>query len=283
VPTHPSTRARWSRSTVVLAVAVSLVLSGAAAPTLAPAEAAPRWASPATATIHPGTQVITDGAQCTVNFVFLERDRVLLGMAAHCAATGSATQTDGCRTRSLPLGTKVDIVGARHPGVLVYSSWRTMQLRGERDPARCSYNDFALVRVDRRDVHRVNPSVPSMGGPTRLGSRPAAFERIYSYGNSSLRGGLPLLRPKTGVSLGSHSGEWSHTTYAVTPGIPGDSGSGYLNRSGEAFGVLSTLGLTPYPASNGVTDLRRALRYANVQGGRQATLVPGTVPFRPPL
>ena len=36
-------------------------------------------------------------------------------------------------------------------------------------------------------------------------------------------------------------GGWSHDVYTVTPGIPGDSGSGFLDADGRAFGTLSTV------------------------------------------
>jgi hypothetical protein len=48
----------------------------------------------------------------------------------------------------------------------------------------------------------------------------------------------------------------------VTPGIPGDSGSGVLNAAGQAIGVLSTVALAPLPLSNGVGDLAKELEYA---------------------
>ena len=37
-----------------------------------PASAAPSWAPASSATIHPGVQTFTDGAQCTANFVFYD-------------------------------------------------------------------------------------------------------------------------------------------------------------------------------------------------------------------
>jgi hypothetical protein len=47
----------------------------------------------------------------------------------------------------------------------------------------------------------------------------------------------------------------------LSPGIPGDSGSAYLDAQGRALGVLSTLQLAPLPASNGVGDLAHELDY----------------------
>ena len=41
-----------------------------------------------------------------------------LGQAAHCSSQGGQTDTDGCSTQSLPIGTPVDIDGAGKPGTL---------------------------------------------------------------------------------------------------------------------------------------------------------------------
>jgi hypothetical protein len=235
----------------------------------------------------------TKGAQCTGNFVFADRTgRVYVGYAAHCAGRGAATDTDGCRTRSYPLGSRVrfardgnvaDTGSTVGRGRLAYSSWRTMRRLGTRSARLCGYNDFALVRVGRAFVHRVNPTVPFWGGPVGLGTgRTASGDRVYSYGNSSLRGGATALSPKTGSSLGDEAGGWSRTVYTVTPGIPGDSGSGFLDARGRALGVLSTVALAPYPGSNGVGDLRRELRFAQRHSGiRGLHLVRGTAPFSP--
>jgi hypothetical protein len=62
--------------------------------------------------------------------------------------------------------------------------------------------------------------------------------------------------------------------------VPGDSGSGYLDSDGRAFGLLSTLNLAPLPATNGVADLASALAYANAHGGLgDIELERGTEPF----
>jgi hypothetical protein len=267
-----------------LAAVLSALLAAAAlglAPAPQSAQAALRWAPAAKATIHPGVQVVTDGAQCTSNFVFLRGTQVLLGMAAHCASTGGPTETNGCTTGSLKLGTKVSIQGATRPGVLVYSSWLTMQKARERDAAACQHNDFALVRIDPVDVKRVNPSVPHWGGPRGMNRTglPNGSD-LYTYGSSSLRFGLKVLSPKSGTSLGSDNRGWSHPAYTVSPGIPGDSGSALLDAQGRAAGVLSTVAVAPFPASNRFTDLLRATYYAAIKG-YGVTLVNGTQTFRP--
>jgi hypothetical protein len=195
---------------------VALLLAIAA---LAPA-GAPAWAPAGQATVHPGVQTFTEGAQCTSNFVYTAGSSVYLGQAAHCSGTGSQTDTNGCTSGSLPLGTPVEIDGASRRGTLVYNSWLTMQARGESDPDICQYNDLALVAIDPADVDQVNPSMPGFGGPTGVGGA-GAGETVYSYGNSSLRGGVTTLSPRQGIVVSTDGNGWSRTVYTVTPGIPG--------------------------------------------------------------
>jgi hypothetical protein len=247
------------------------------------APAASAWAPADTATVHPGVMTFTDGAQCTSNFVFTDQTNVYLGQAAHCSGTGGQTETNGCTSGSLPIGTPVEISGASQPGTMVYNSWLTMQAKGETNQDACQYNDVALVRIATADVGKVNPSVPGFGGPTGVGGA-AAGETVYSYGNSELRGGVSKLSPKQGVVVSIEGNGWSRTVYTVTPGIPGDSGSGFLNGSGKAFGVLSTLEILPTAGSNGVGDLGKELNYMHANSAFSGVqLVPGTVPFNPSL
>jgi len=242
------------------------------------------WAPAGQATVHPGVQVFTDGAQCTSNFVFGEGERVYLGQAAHCSGTGGATETDGCSSGSHPIGTPVEVTGASRPGTLAYSSWRTMAANGETNPNACAFNDFALIRIDPADVPRVNPSVPGFGGPTGVGTVKGTGATVYSYGNSSLRAGVTQLSPKQGVVIQNEGNGWSHTVLTATPGIPGDSGSGFLNGSGAAIGTLSTLQVLPLAGTNGVGDLSKELAYARNQGGFSGlSLVRGTEPWKPSL
>jgi hypothetical protein len=242
------------------------------------------WAPAGSATVHPGVQTYTEGAQCTSNFVFQEGAEVYLGQAAHCSGTGGQTETDGCTSGSLPLGTAVEVKGASKPGTLVYNSWLAMQAGGETDPDTCAYNDLALIRLDPADVDKVNPSVPGFGGPTGLGSAGDLGATVYSYGNSSLRGGITKLSPKQGVVIQNEGGGWSHVVATLTPGVPGDSGSGFLDATGGAIGVLSTLQLAPLPATNGVGDLAKELAYARANSAFAGLqVVPGTEAFKPDL
>jgi hypothetical protein len=259
--------------TVLTTVAAALTLAGPASAQFAPA---------ATAPVHPGVMTYTEGAQCTANFVFTDAAAVYIGQAAHCSGTGQATETNGCDAASLPLGTRVEVRGASRPGTLVYNSWIEMQENGEAAPDTCQYNDFALVRLDPADDYeRTNPSVPFWGGPTGTSTTGTALgAKVLSYGNSSLRQGVTQLSPKEGSSVGTEAGGWNHPVYTLTPGVPGDSGSAFLDRQGRALGVLSTLALAPLPLSNGVSDLDRAVRYMEANTAFDVTLAQGTQPFR---
>src|SRR3954447_24224317 len=116
------------------------------------APAASAWAPADSATVHPGVQTFTDGAQCTANFIFSDGTNTYIGQAAHCSGTGGSTETNGCTSGSLPVGTKFDVPGASRPGTMVYNSWLTMQSGHETNPDTCQYNDLALVKLDPADV-----------------------------------------------------------------------------------------------------------------------------------
>ncbi len=277
-------------------LAVLLTITALAA--LGSAANASAWAPEESATIHPGVMTFTNASsflngasQCTANFVFTDSaGNVYLGQAAHCSSTGEDTETNGCSTKSLPLGTPIysgDLVngGVQNGtliGTLAYNSWLTMQKGKEKDANTCQYNDLALIKINAAQVGNVNPTVPFWGGPDGLASGVSQTgEQVYTYGNSILRGGVSALSPKTGVSLGDQeeSGGWSQQLYTITPGIPGDSGSGYLNASGNALGVLSTVEFAPLPAANGVGTLAKELAYANSATGLGLQVASGTTAF----
>jgi hypothetical protein len=263
-------------------IAAALAAAFAVAVLPSVALGAPTWAPASSATVHPGVQTFTDGGQCTANFVFYDSSNTeYIGQAAHCSGTGGNTATDGCTSGSLPNGTPVEVTGASKPGTMVYNSWLTMQQLGESNPDTCAYNDIALVKLDPADYGKVNPSVPTWGGPT--GAGPAAEgDNVYSYGNSELRGGVSTLSPKQGKVIGVNGNGWSYDVYTATPGIPGDSGSAFLNSTGQALGVLSTVQIAPLAGSNGVGDVGRELAYAQAHSGIAGlTLANGTEPFNP--
>ncbi len=250
------------------------------------------WASPGTATVMPGDRTFTGDGQCTANFVFSDvAGHLYLGQAAHCAETGQGP--DGCRTPSQPLGTPVAItlgntnVGRGRVvawGRLAYSSWLTMQRRHDRDPVRCAYNDFALIRLPASAHRLVNPSMPYWGGPAGLADHEITVaQQVYGIGRSELRKAGSTASRQSGMTLPDvpASRGWSHSYVARSPGIPGDSGSGYLDSGGYALGTLSTLQVGPVLV-NAIGDLRDELTYARRYSGiRDLRIEIGTQPFDP--
>jgi hypothetical protein len=271
-----------ARLRVAVAGLAAAALGGPGALAAAPVRAT-SWAQADQAAIHPGVQVFVQGAQCTANFVFTDSaGNVYLGMAAHCAGTGAATETDGCDAGTLPEGTQVRIGDPQSPvatGTMAYSSWVRMQQAHETDANTCAYNDLALIRIASGDVAKVNPTVPFWGGPTGEVA-PLSAGRVFSYGNSELRLGISQLSPKTGLGLTPGAGGWTQSVYTLTPGVPGDSGSAFLDARGRAVGVLSTLAILPLPGSNGVGSLEKEIAYARVHGVPGLAVVDGTEPFQ---
>ncbi|HEX3828783.1 MAG TPA: serine protease [Sporichthyaceae bacterium] len=244
------------------------------------ADVAPMGA-PGEGKVHPGLVLDTAGSDCTSNFVFTDADRHLyLGQAAHCSSQGQDIDFNGCKERTLPLGTQVRVVGSEIAGSLVYNSWRTMQARHEKNAAVCADNDFALVRLPDSLRSQVSPDVPYFGGPHGIntdGVGPGGA--VDAYGNSPLRGGIGMLAPKRGIVVATVDSGWSYLVYFATPGIPGDSGSAVLDAQGHALGVMSSLVTTPTPGANGVADLGRMVSYAQERSGiRGLRLVDGAQP-----
>jgi hypothetical protein len=267
---------RWFPLLVVLCGAASLLspLTAGASTSVA------TWAPADSAAIHPGVQTKSPSGQCTANFVFTDGTDVLIGQAAHCTSLGGATSTNGCDEDSLPNGTLVEVDGATQPAVMVYNSWNAMKAAGETDPNTCDYNDFAVLRLSVADAANVNPTIPFWGGPVGLNTEGTfGGEKVYTYGNSSLRFGVTQLSPKQGTSLGTDGDGWNHSVYTVSPGIPGDSGSAFLDSQGRALGTLSTLQAAPLAGSNGVGDIAHELAYAQAHGMPGLQLALGTETF----
>ncbi|HEY2831369.1 MAG TPA: serine protease [Sporichthyaceae bacterium] len=293
MPSHRRPRVRRSRiAAVTTGAALALSTVAAVAPSASAADnpggplgalvdPGGKWAPAATATVHPGVVTLTKDAQCTANFIYTANGHTYLGQAAHCSGTGQSTDTNGCTSKSLPLGTPVSIVGTNVVGKLVYNSWLTMQRDGEKDPNVCAYNDLALIEIPSAAVSQVNPSIPVFGGPNGLNTTGTkAGDPVESYGNSPLRHGIAVLSPKTGASIGDDGDGWTHSVYTLTPGIPGDSGSAFLDGSGRALGDLSTLSIAPTPLSNQVSDLAHELAYARAHSNlKNLRLVAGTEKF----
>lgn len=257
---------------LLLAGCVSEPLAGGIDPAAVPAEEAavvdPGWPDLEAATVRPGVQllpfVLAPGVElhdCTSNFVFRSPDNasLYLGTAAHCI--------DG-----MNIGDAVSIADGAATGTLAYSSWATMDEIEEKDETIRSLNDFALVRIDNESRAAVHPAMLRFGGPVGLleAEGAAVGDKVLSYGNSALRMRAEPTSWKEGM-VRAVPNDWTYRVHFVTPGIPGDSGSGAMTADGRALGVVVTLGLLG--GDNGVTSLARALEYARDVGGVEVELV----------
>ena len=245
------------------------------------ASAPATWASPDAAKIRPGIQVISSAGQCTSNFVYTSRDNktAYIGIAAHCV-TGSK------------VGDEVDIGPGVARGTIAYSSWYMTghsdpgpggseagaSCSKEKDASTCNYNDFVLVAIAASDRASVSPSMMHFGGPTALAASGAVqmLDKVLTYGNSGLRGGVDQASWKEGY-VADHSDSWTVSVDTVTPGIPGDSGSGVMTGDGKALGIFVTLN---GDGSGGVTVLDKAIAWAATHGGPDVQLA--TAPLLDP-
>ena len=227
--------------------------------------------------IRPGVLVQSDNGSCTSNFLYYtSAERFFIGAAAHCFSPDTNSGIDPCEGANAPLGSSVEIENARQPGTLAYSSWIAMQERGETPGSNaCTYNDFALVEIDPRDLDNVHPAAIFYGGPTgRLGGLAEVGDAVYTYGQSPFHVGVQTLQTKEGEISAIVGEGWSYSVVTDNPGLSGDSGSAVLHESGQALGILATvgLGLGPIgqsPVVNGVTNFERAVDYAQPYfGGR---------------
>ncbi|MEJ8279561.1 serine protease [Pseudonocardia spirodelae] len=216
--------------------------------------------------IGPGTVTETTGAGlCTAGFVFTAGDRTFLAQAAHCGGTGDETETDGCTSAAVPLGTPVRVHGrgGTVTATLAWSSWNTMQARGETDPDVCAYNDLALVELPAGSAADTGSAVPFFGGPAGVRTAPLApGTPVYGLTNAPGPGGVRSVGARSGAVAGEVGGGWGHAVYAVQDGVAGESGSPLLDAEGRAIGVLSSLTTTADLPSVEYTDLARALDYA---------------------
>jgi hypothetical protein len=212
--------------------------------------------------IGPGTQLVTAGRSCTANFVFRDaQHRVFVGYAATCATRTSTTTASACAIRSLPLGTRVRLADRGRTigyGVLRYSSLRATRRAGVTDRARCAANDFALVEVRGAARGRVDATVPYWGGPTGLGALPAVGAKVFG-----------LARPSSAARTLPRAGDVTNTArstasvYTPLPSSRSARGSGFLDDSGRAVGILTA---STSSGENTVVSLARAMTFARHHG-----------------
>lgn len=218
--------------------------------------------------IRPGVRISSANGSCTSNFLyFTDVNNYYIGAAAHCFSPDTNNGIDACETQNAAYGSLITIENAEFPGTLEYSSWVAMQANGETPGSdACVFNDFALVRIDDRDLDNIHPAALVFGGPIDLQRGLAAVgDEVVSYGQSSFHFGAEDLEAKEGVIRQIQGDGINYRIETDNPGLSGDSGSGVLHESGRALGVLATVGVSfglGGTVSNGVVNLERALNYA---------------------
>lgn len=223
-------------------------------------DATSEWPTIDDAQIRPGVQIVTEGSQCTSNFIF--RDQVssdlFIGLAAHCVDhVGQSSTIRGVNG------------GVAATGDVAYVSFDHAD------------HDFGLVRIPESDEDLVHPAMLHFGGPTGIADtgQLVGGEKFLFYGNSGFRLGIEQSNWHEGYV--TFTGEYDSYGHAVTPGIPGDSGSGLLDAEGRALGVLVTVGASVSTAStnpftwagtNGFTNLDAAVSFAENETGMELEL-----------
>lgn len=259
-----------ARHMLAAAAAGASVLVGLPATT---ADAAATWASATSATVHPGVTVTIGGVKCLAGFVLRDHRRVFLTTTAGCAGVSPGEAVNGCSQRESagvdPVGIDATVQGAKYPATYVYNSFAYLKLHPKLQTAnRCQYDSLALVQLDRRDVKRVNPSIPTAGGPETLAkSQPAAPDMLTAF--------LPTAT--TAHAIETNSGGWAHTAMvdghvsATTAGAP------VVTDSGAALGMVTVIPPQGTVGETTVSDLRHELRLLHrMSRFEHVHLVPGT-------
>lgn len=196
----------------------------------------PPWPDASVATIRPGVRLSSPGHDCTSNFLFRDATNrsLYLGTVAHCV-TG------------ILVGDPVTIQGAHDPGTLAYSSWKTEELADcEDEPStKCSNDDFALVLINATDRAHVHPAVRHYGGPVDLGdpTRLEVGDWLKWYGNTDYHNQVEDTNHHDGIVVAPEGESGSPVNgfgfVALLPSMFGDSGSGIMDESGIAMGILT--------------------------------------------
>ncbi|HET7529889.1 MAG TPA: hypothetical protein VFJ98_02910 [Mycobacteriales bacterium] len=263
---------RLSARTVVAACAAlttgAVALVGA---TGADAATTVRWAPAARATVHPGVQVTIAGVKCVAGFVMTDGRRVFVAVPGSCAGVDDGKPTDGCTAAQVPYGLKVRVGGARYKGRIAYSSYTEMQLRGTTAPNKCANNSLVLIRLDNRDIHRTNPSLPApTGGPTGLATAPPAqFDQLTAYVNHAATQGMATQNSDAGWAFSVELGSVDATQL----------GAPVLTDRGRALGMVTLVPkLQTDPAT--VSSLAKEIAFMQtVRGFGHVHLARGTRTF----
>lgn len=176
--------------------------------------------------VRPGAVVQSDAGQCTFNFLFKGSDgNRYMGTAGHCILGESPTGGDvGERTWAPGTGPVAQDGDGKRIGEFAYAILQ--------DP-----KDFALIRLDAGVP--ASPQMCHFGGPT--GRNDALVQEpvvLHHFGQGL---GLGTALPAR-THLAPSMPDPDHV-YANGVAIFGDSGSGVIDDTGKAVGVLVTIGV----------------------------------------
>jgi hypothetical protein len=231
------------------------------------------WASAATARIHPGVRVTIADVTCRAGFVLTDGRRVFLAVPASCTGVSGGEMSDGCSEAQVPRTLAAEIQGARYDGKVAYSSFVQMQLHGVTATNKCIYNSLSLVKLDRRDIKRTNPSLPFVGGPTGVARSAPAFPAQLT---------VLLTSPATAQATTTANNGWSHGMVVDGQVDRLAVGSPVLTETGRALGMVTFIPPQGGPGETKVSDFYRLLRsLRNHDGFENVHLVKGTVDFKP--
>jgi hypothetical protein len=231
------------------------------------------WAPAATARIHPGVTVTIADVTCKAGYVLTDGRRVFLTVPASCTGVSGGEMSDGCSEAQIPATLDADIQGAKYKGKVAYSSFVQMQLHGVTANNKCTYNSLSLVRLDRRDIKRTNPSLPIVGGPTGIARSATAFPDQLT---------VLLGSPATAQATTTANNGWSHAMVVDGHVDRLAVGSPVLTDTGRALGMVTFIPPQGGPGETKVSDFYRLLRaLRNQDGFEHVHLVKGTVDFKP--
>lgn len=193
--------------------------------------------------IRPGALHSVEGAGCTFNFVFRGTsydedgnpvdEGLFIGTAGHCVFDEASPSTVFAEGE----GREVADRSGKRMGQVVFGVDEGLL-------------DFALIKIDEDRYDDVNPAMCHFGGPVALGGDVSVGTPVQHFG-----GGLGFgstVPGRTGVATGYSSDRsvLHYTGFALY----GDSGSGVIDGSGNAVGVLVRLS-TSGRGNTDATDL----------------------------
>jgi hypothetical protein len=189
--------------------------------------------------VQPGGFLRTEGANCTFNFLFKGSDgNTYIGTAGHCYHDAVSevrvwTGDTGPVVASLSDQSEVgSITSAGEP----IGHWVFKAMQG--NPLTRDELDFGLIKVNKNV--KTSPQMCHFGGPTGINETTSAeAEYVHYYGNGKVF--RDSVRARTAIAPSGFV-DVRHV-YAEGIASPGDSGSGVIDESGRAIGVLVAVGV----------------------------------------